>query len=565
MSNQIILLDALLKEKKFEVASKMSDADFFEYFAVENILKDKELSYEEIEQGITDGGDDGGIDAMYIFLNGELINEAPDDFTDLKKQKPKIEIYAFQSKVAKTYKEKVIETFHRTVVDLFDMIHDSSKFQIEYNENIRGKFDLFKNIYKELISKFPEVIFHGFYVTKGNTDKIQDKLTVKANGIPEDVQNKIPTCNATFKFWGAKELFDEARREPKKTFALGIVEQFQPDKNLAVALCSISSYYKFLCNDNGSINKSLFESNVRDYQGNVSVNKEIMNTLNNSSGEDFWWLNNGVTILASKLSVSGKEVVIESPEIVNGLQTSNEIFNYFHAGGVDEKDRNILIRIICPQNEDSRDRIIKATNSQTQIPNVSLRGTDKIHRDIEDYFRTKGLFYDRRKNFYKNEGKPISKIISISFLSQSLMSIIRHKPDTSRARPSTLLNNNEEYNKLFNKNMPLTVYYTAVEVLRRVDAYLKAKKEISLSTKSDIKYYIALAASASIIGSLPDESNMSSLKMSDIDNVMDESYKKVFQHYMELGGNNKVAKGPNLREWLINDITSKKNEVVTID
>ena len=110
---------------------------------------------------------------------------------------------------------------------------------------------------------------------------------------------------------------------------------------------------------------------MRDYQGSVNVNKDIKESLEKGTKEDFWWLNNGVTILASQISVSGKEVVIENPEIVNGLQTSNEIYNYYKSGGNDS-ERSVLIRIICPQSEDSRDKIIKATNSQTIIPSVSV-------------------------------------------------------------------------------------------------------------------------------------------------------------------------------------------------
>ena len=41
---------------------------------------------------------------------------------------------------------------------------------------------------------------------------------------------------------------------------------------------------------------------VRDYQGHNSVNKEIGNTLVSSTPEDFWWLNNGVTIVAEDVS-----------------------------------------------------------------------------------------------------------------------------------------------------------------------------------------------------------------------------------------------------------------------
>ena len=57
----------------------------------------------------------------------------------------------------------------------------------------------------------------------------------------------------------------------------------------------------------------------------------------------------------------------------------------------------MLLRVIVPENEETRDKIIRATNSQTPIPKSSLRATDNVHRNIEDYFKPRGLYYDRRK------------------------------------------------------------------------------------------------------------------------------------------------------------------------
>ena len=97
---------------------------------------------------------------------------------------------------------------------------------------------------------------------------------------------------------------------------------------------------------------------------------------------------------------------MEDPQIVNGLQTSTEIYNYCKESDETNDERKILVRVMVPTEDESRDRIIKATNSQTVVLLSSLRATDKIHRDIEEYLRPRGLFYDRRKNYYRNEGKP---------------------------------------------------------------------------------------------------------------------------------------------------------------
>ena len=54
-----------------------------------------------------------------------------------------------------------------------------------------------------------------------------------------------------------------------------------------------------------------------------TVNGDILDTLNNrKENEDFWWLNNGITILCSSAIAIGKSITIENVQIVNGLQTS---------------------------------------------------------------------------------------------------------------------------------------------------------------------------------------------------------------------------------------------------
>ena len=72
-----------------------------------------------------------------------------------------------------------------------------------------------------------------------------------------------------------------------------------------------------------------------------------------------------------------------------------------------------------PPDEQIRSKIIRATNSQTPINEVSLRATDPIHFDIEEKFRLYNLFYERRKGEYRELKKPADQIISIQTLAKS--------------------------------------------------------------------------------------------------------------------------------------------------
>ena len=123
--------------------------------------------------------------------------------------------------------------------------------------------------------------------------------------------------------------------------------------------------------------------------------------------------------------------------------------------------------MISPEHPTSYEKIIRATNSQTSIPFASLKATDKIHRDIEDFLVPNGFYYERRKNFYKNEGKPSAKIVTIPHLAQATMAVLLGRPNDARARPSTLLKRQEDYERVFSEDYPLDVYHRIIAVQKK--------------------------------------------------------------------------------------------------
>ena len=312
---------------------------------------------------------------------------------------------------------------------------------------------------------------------------------------------------------------------------------------------SVRDYFTFISDTTGASTRQIFEANVRDYQGRTEVNDEIQQSLQERHSEDFGWHNNGITIIAIKASQSGKALTIEDPQVVNGLQTSTEIFNYCKKCNTESDNRKILVRIIVPTEQESRDRIIKATNSQTAVQQASLRATDKIHRDIEEFFRPKGLFYDRRKNSYKNEGKSRDKIVGIPHLAQAVMAILLQRPDTARARPSSLLKKNEDYDKLYSDNYPIHLYYTCAEAMRRVEEFLKSSSSgLVTKDRNNLRFYVAMHVIASLARKAePTREDLAKLDLSKLDNArIEQSLALVKKEYDQLGGTDQVAKGPAL-------------------
>lgn len=119
MSNDVILLNSLLEQLKLEVAPEMKDDDYFEIFVNEQILKNYELSYDEMLKGIVDNGGDGGIDGIHIFINGELLQEDTD--LNIFKKDIKFDIFIIQSKNQSGFHEDAILKMFSSAKDLFDL------------------------------------------------------------------------------------------------------------------------------------------------------------------------------------------------------------------------------------------------------------------------------------------------------------------------------------------------------------------------------------------------------------------------------------------------------------
>lgn len=196
----------------------------------------------------------------------------------------------------------------------------------------------------------------------------------------------------------------------------------------------------------------------------------------------------------------------ERPQIVNGLQTSRSIYNYLSKSKeVTNERRNVLVRIIATQRVESPDHIIKATNSQTQVPPFRLHMTEQIHRSIETLLRNYNLFYDRRKNFYKNEGRPIAKIVQPLNLAQTIISLVLQQPDDARGRPNSVLE--KSYEDIFNRKYPLQLFSTCALFIRKVISFL-SDLDITRTERGDLRWYLAMQYSRVLTGKdapTPDE------------------------------------------------------------
>jgi hypothetical protein len=540
-NNDQIILDSVLQQQRQQLAPELSDSEFFEVFAAEQALKDYDLSYEEIRSGIVDGGGDGGIDAIYVIANGELVHE-DSDLSQLKKG-IQLDLIVVQATTSAGFSESRLDKLTGATEELFDLSKPLASFKGVYNEALLRETGIFRDTQQSLASRFPQLRVM-YYLASRATD-VHPNVKKKADRLQQAVAKLFSNATANVAFLGCSELLQLARRTPSRSFSLQLAENPISSAGQVgfVCLVRLSDFHAFVT-DGTALQRHIFESNVRDYQGSTEVNQEIRASLAGAGNEDFWWLNNGVTVLASKAVLSGKTLTIEDPQIVNGLQTSTEIYKHFSGGGPTGDHRTLLVRVIVPEDPTSRDRVIKATNSQTSIPPASLRATDKIHRDIEEYLKPMGMYYDRRKNFYKNEGLQVDKIVGIPYLAQAVMAIALRRPDNARSRPSSLLKKDDDYKQIFDAARPLALYHRCAVIMKRVEAYLRTEQALSATDKGNIRFHVAMVAVALILGRpKPTVDEISKIDLATMtDTKISEATAAVFDAFKQLGASDAIAK-----------------------
>ncbi|MDI1495466.1 MAG: abortive infection protein [Cenarchaeum symbiont of Oopsacas minuta] len=128
---------------------------------------------------------------------------------------------------------------------------------------------------------------------------------------------------------------------------------------------------------------TLFFENPRNTLGLTSTNKEILKTLsNNELKKSFWKLNNGVTGICSnfkKIYDDPRSYEIDNFKVVNGRQTTSTLEKF--KGELE--DVFLLITIHETKDDDERDRISQATNTQNPIKPVDLITNFQELRDLE--------------------------------------------------------------------------------------------------------------------------------------------------------------------------------------
>lgn len=156
--------------------------------------------------------------------------------------------------------------------------------------------------------------------------------------------------------------------------------------------------------------EKLLERNIRRYLGlhGNRVNEGIRVTLQSNNPANFYFFNNGLTLVCKDFSYnalqnSDYQIKVESLQIVNGGQTCMTIFKTLEdmqaKGMALPQEASVLVRIykLPKDNEDIVLQITHATNSQNPVDLKDLRSNDEKQQRLDTSIQELGFSYRRKR------------------------------------------------------------------------------------------------------------------------------------------------------------------------
>ncbi|WP_337871681.1 AIPR family protein [Ignavibacterium sp.] len=471
MSNNKIILSGCIEQFKSQNELTTTDSETFELFALTQITKSYDLAFEDIHNSIVDGGNDGGIDSILVIVD-DFIPESIEDVEEIKfSRKTNVEILISQCKKENSFKESEIDKLITTLPELFNLSNSEDALLIRFNPDVVERGLIARETWKRcsIAGGILKVKFN--YCAYSETITVNDTFNDKVRQLKEIAQKHFVGAAIEYTNYSSEELLKLYQTQKKERLQLKFKETPLSTSygNFGigyVGTVKLADYKAFITDEDSSIREDLFESNIRHFQGLVDVNKKIKESIENPSNEDFWWLNNGITIIATNPSLVGTTLSMDNVQIVNGLQTSYSIF-LNHDGNFDDV-RSVLVKVIINEDKKTIDHIIASTNSQNPVSPSLLRATDDVQREIELFFLNSGYFYDRRKNYYKNQGKPAGRIFSIQTAAQVIESIIFNNPHSARSKPTSLIKEDSAYHRIFNPSHDYKAYLVCCLLYKRI-------------------------------------------------------------------------------------------------
>lgn len=414
--NKIIsgLLDDFKVAQNIDTA--LSESEGFELFAAYLSIGSIAETSSSTTQTVVGGDAQPAVDAIGVIVNGSLIenDDEIDTFIDINNYLD-IDFVFTQAKTSESFEGTALSDLGSFASDFIE--EDSCKTDTEAVKKLRNLKNLIYKQAKYFKRRNPNI--HLFYVTTGQEPENDINFNRRIKKIKDDFKGKGNTNDCQIHLIGSREI-----QKLKRQLDHSISKEISFGKRIALpqtpgideaylGVIPATEYLQLLKGQGNNFLTSIFYDNVRDWQGSNQVNSGIASTIQRESSRSrFVFMNNGITVIARKIRVTGERINLEDYQIVNGCQTSNVLWN-----NQISLDESILIplRIVATTDEEIVRDIIKATNSQTEVTPSQLLAATDFQKQLEQFFQSQqpvALFYERRSRQFTNSTIDRSKIVT---------------------------------------------------------------------------------------------------------------------------------------------------------
>lgn len=494
----------------------------FEHFINYIVVKRDFLDDFDLDVISVGGGGDCSIDGIATIINNNIINDI-DAAQEIIKHNKKISIdFIFiQSKTSDTIDSGEILKFFEGVYDLFKTNNNKNKLDkimefIKLNNFLYSNSADFKNNPKIYI----KYAYNGIKNSMDDLDKhiSSYKDRFKALGLFCDISMEILDAN------DIQNIYKEITLNVKKTIKLEkiiTVPQIESIQESYIGIIPLKEFIN-LVTDKDRIIKSIFYSNVRDFQGQTSVNKEIVATMKNMEESKYFGLyHNGITIIAKTLRKTGDSITLENFQIVNGCQTSYIIAENKNLLRENEIEKMFIpIKLIATEDNNIINSVVKTTNRHNEVKIEAFESLKKFHKKLEEFYNAKNeilnpkIYYERRsKQYIYDDNIKKYNIITLAEQIKTYLSMFFENPQSSHRYYGELLLTYRDKHSLFkkvNNREHLELYHIAGFAFIKLNAYLIRNK--IYSKYKYFKYHILMLFRLQIAHNLSIKSDKKSYK-----------------------------------------------------
>lgn len=347
-----------------------------------------EIDLDEAIDAITDGGNDRGVDALFI-----------DD------RDGKNDIHIFQSKCVGKF-EKSKNHFPSSEIDkLTSFITDLTGHDTEAlestNDLLKAKISDALEVLKEANATIT-VHFVGNTAPLIEAEMKRVRTAFSRYKAIEFRMHDLDTLSDFFLEKRAPALVREITAIDTNFFD-------RTDQNLRGVVCSVAALDivdAIKSEDHpDQVETGIFDQNVRVYlKRRNRINRRVIESALSETNHMFWYQNNGITMTCDKLELGpsrrSPKIKLTNVQIVNGGQTSNCLFEAAKEDRDKVEDVLLLVRIIETTSEEVKMSIAETTNSQTPINVRDLRSNDRQQRQLEEAFADLNYYYERKAGQY---------------------------------------------------------------------------------------------------------------------------------------------------------------------